>query len=1138
MNDLIQIQNGKAGFDVGENTPAPATGGCGSACGCGSSSSTGNFIPLGVAPKKMEAADVRDKLQDKKGPEFWRSLNELAQTPEFEDMVAREWKSAPGSWEGVSRRDFLKLAGASLALAGLAGCARQPEEHILPYKEQPENLIPGRALFFATAASKSAAPGFGYAIGVLGESHMGRPTKIEGNPDHPSSLGSTDAITQGTLYTLYDPDRSQNVTQNGEASTWEEAKGELNNAMAKLRSTRGAGLAILSESFTSPTLAAQMAELRRVYPAAKWHTWDAVNHDNRRTALGAVDPVYRFDKAKVIVSLDSDFLQDEPGSVRYARDFADGRRIRTRAGKTTMNRLYAIESTTTITGANADHRWPVKASEVAAVAQNLELGAGYINSRTQRTSSAKLPASISQEAIRAIADDLKANRGASIVIAGPNQPPEIHLTAHLINEALGNIGKTVLYIEPVEANPVNHLQSLTNLVADMDAGHVSTLVVIGANPVYTAPADLKFLDAFKKVKLRVRLGLYNDETSNWCHWHLPQRHYLEDWSDARAHDGTASIVQPLIAPLYDGISAHQLLSLLSGRGDRNPYNIVREYWSTRLGGGDFETSWRKVLNDGIIPNTAAKPRAVTASTPAPSAQRPAAADLEINFFPDPHIWDGAHSNNGWLQELPKPMTKMTWDNVVQVSLKTARELAIDNRDLVSLTVGGNTIKDAPVWIVPGQPDGQITVHLGYGRTRVGQIGEGAGFNAYPLRTSKNLWFSGGVQVQKTAANAARLAVTQENHAIDNRKRPSPPGLQHDDGDKTTMDSFHDRDIIRVLPLATFLKNPKAAGQTEGHVEEPETPQSKKHGLEPHGSGGHPDSAESATASTHGEDEHEDHSVGSPYEPQIMPRIWPSDRKGVDHNGVPTYDQDRNGYAGNPVPAWGMTIDLNTCIGCNACTIACQAENNISVVGKDQVVRGREMHWIRIDRYYRGDVENPEMYHQPVPCMHCEKAPCEPVCPVEATSHSVEGINEMTYNRCVGTKYCSNNCPYKVRRFNFLQYSAQDDVSLSMMKNPDVTVRARGVMEKCTYCVQRINDARWQAEKEGRPIRDGEVTTACAQVCPTKAIVFGNMQDKKSELYETKAEPHNYGMLNELNTMPRTTYLAKLRNPNPALEEKV
>jgi MoCo/4Fe-4S cofactor protein with predicted Tat translocation signal len=1117
-------------------TAPDSSAGCGSGCGCGVSTpgacgsasqndAPKNFIALssiGAAPKRMELADARAALEGKKGPEFWRSLNELAQSPQFEDAIAREWKSAPASWNGVSRRDFLKFAGASLALAGLTGCAKQPEERIFPYTKQPEDLVPGRPLFFASAASKTGLPGFGYAVGVLGESHMGRPTKLEGNPDHPSSLGSSDAITQATLYTLYDPDRSQNATKNGEASTWDAAKGELAGMANKWKSTRGAGLAILSEAITSPTLTAQMRELLRLYPAAKWHSWDAVNRDGMRGALGAADTVYRFDRAKVIVSLDSNFLADEPGSIRYARDYADGRRIRTRANKTAMNRLYAIESTPSITGANADHRWSVKSSEVANFAGALAGAVGVAGASGK-----------SEKYIAAIADDLKVNRGTSLVIAGANQPATVHALAHQMNVALGNVGKTVLYVEPVEANPVVNLDSLKSLVSDMNAGRVNTLIVLGANPVYTAPADLKFLDAFKKVKTRVRLGLYNDETSDWCQWHLPARHYLEDWSDTRAHDGTASIVQPLIAPMYDGVSAHQLLSVLTGKGDRNSYNIVREYWSTAsrvavtfnraAGAFDFETWWRKALNDGIIPNTAARPRGVTTVAGAPSTPAATGGGLEINFFPDPHIWDGAHSNNGWLQELPKPMTKMTWDNAALISLKTAREQNVDNYDIVKISVNGQTV-EAPIWILPGQPDGQISVHLGYGRTRVGHMGNDAGFDAYRLRNSKNVWFSGGAQIAKVGRQA-RLAVTQENHMIDNRHRPSPPGLQHDEGDKTTMDSTHDRDLIRVVPIATFLKNPKAGGEGEHEAKGEEK------------RGAHSD-GESTQDAEHGAEPHEDHSVGSQYEPNIMPRIWPSDRQGEDRNGVPEYDQDKKGYAGNPVPAWGMSIDLNTCIGCNACTVACQAENNIAIVGKDQVVRGREMHWIRVDRYYRGDVENPEMHHQPVPCMHCEKAPCEPVCPVEATTHSVEGINEMTYNRCVGTKYCSNNCPYKVRRFNFLQYSEQDDVGLSMMKNPDVTVRARGVMEKCNYCVQRVNEARVQAEKENRPIRDGEFTTACAQACPTRAIVFGDLQDKKSELYAVKAEPHNYGLLTELNTFPRTTYLAKLKNPNPALAKEV
>lgn len=1149
-NELIQIQNGKVGFDsfieVAKSMSAPS-GGCGSgggSCGCASQGEDAptknlpaNFIPLEAVSKhnaheaasqqvaSIEISDVRAELDGKSGPEYWRSLNEMAQTPEFENLMAREFQGgAPASWGSVSRRNFLRLMGASLALAGLAGCARQPEERIVPYVKSPEDLIPGKPLFFASAVSRG-----GYAHGVLVESHMGRPTKIEGNPDHPSSLGATDAVTQGALLTMYDPDRSQNVTKNGEANSWESFMGESRNIVASHKAKRGAGLRILTETVTSPTLAAQMQALLRQLPEARWHAWEPAGRDNVREgaklAFGSdANVIYRFDQADVIVSLDSNFLMDEPGSVRYARNYADGRRIRTRKGETKMNRLYAVYSTPTITSANSDHHWPMKASEIEGFAAALA-GSGQVTGETAKNAAA-------------IIADLQSARGRSIVIAGPNQPPSVHALAHAINSQLGNIGKTVLVTDPIEATPSDTLGSLKNLVADMNAGQVETLIVIGSNPVYSAPADLKFLDAFKKVTTRIRLGLYNDETSDWSNWHIPQSHFLEEWSDLRAHDGTVSIVQPLILPLYDSISAHQLLSVLLGSGDRNGYNIVRDYWKTRasaLGSGDFEKNWRKVLNDGIIAGTAAKPKTVTAKAAVAGSAPAAANGLEITFHADPHIGDGRDANNGWLQELPRPMTKITWDNAALMSLATARKLNVDTYEMVKISVGGRSL-EMPVWIMAGQPDDSIAVQLGFGRTRSGQVGNKVGFNTYAIRSSDAHWIGQGATVEKTDGSLFTLAITQEHHTLDTRIPNSPASNQKAGAKGDTMDSFHDRKIIQVLPIAKFLKDKdqlREVAHGPGHAEE--------HGGEGHGEehgGGHGEPAHGEAA--HGA-EHApagkaaDHSGPPTPHANLMPPVWPSDRIALDKNGVPEYGKEKKGYAGNPVPAWGMTIDLNTCIGCNACTIACVAENNISVVGKEEVVRGREMHWIRIDRYYKGEVANPESYHQPVACMHCEKAPCEPVCPVEATSHSVEGINEMTYNRCVGTKYCSNNCPYKVRRFNFLQYSEQDSPTLSLMKNPDVTVRSRGVMEKCTFCIQRINEVRTTAEKEDRPIKDGEVVTACQQSCPTNAIIFGNVADKNSAVYASKAEPHNYTLLPELNTLPRTTYLAKLRNPNPALE---
>jgi molybdopterin-containing oxidoreductase family iron-sulfur binding subunit len=640
------------------------------------------------------------------------------------------------------------------------------------------------------------------------------------------------------------------------------------------------------------------------------------------------------------------------------------------------------------------------------------------------------------------------HRGASVVVAGDQQPPLVHALAHAMNHALDNIGNTVVYTDPVEANPIDHLESLGKLVSDMEAGRVEMLVIIGGNPVYTAPADLHFAEHLSRVKLRLDLSLYDDETSARCHWHIPEAHFLESWGDARAYDGTVTIMQPLIAPLYFGKSAHELLATLLGQPERSSYDIVRDYWKQQFG-EDFERRWRTALHDGLIAGTALPPKAVKLKIedrewkiedrhPQSSTLDP--RSLEIIFRPDPTIFDGRFANNGWLQELPKPLSKLTWDNAALISPATAERLGLANEELVELRHQGHAVR-APIWIMPGHADDSVTVHLGYGRTRAGRIGTGTGFNAYAIRTASSPWFASGLEIRKTGARYA-LASTQDHH------------------------SMAGRHLIRVGTLEQYRQHPEFV-----------------------------------------------HEMG--HEPAPDLTLYPPH----------TY----RGYA------WGMAIDLQACIGCNACVVACQAENNIPIVGKTEVARGREMHWLRIDRYYNGDLDNPATYHQPVPCMHCENAPCEVVCPVAATVHSDEGLNEMVYNRCIGTRYCSNNCPYKVRRFNFLQYADQDTPSLKLLRNPQVTVRSRGVMEKCTYCVQRINAARIQAKKEERTIRDGEIVTACQAACPTEAIVFGNINDPNSRVSRLKADSLNYGLLTELNTRPRTSYLARLRNPHPEIE---
>jgi molybdopterin-containing oxidoreductase family iron-sulfur binding subunit len=1031
------------------------------------------------------------------GKQYWRSLEELAESEEFEELLHREFPSGATEWnDPVGRRRFLKLMGASFALAGLTACTRQPTEYIAPYVRQPEELIPGKPVYFATAM-----PLDGFATGLIVESHEGRPTKIEGNKDHPASLGASDVFSQASVLGLYDPDRSQTLTHLGEIVTWSAFLGAVTPAVNAVRAAGGqqpvrAGLRILTETITSPALAYQLRTLLATLPMAKWHQYDPAGRDNvregSRLAFGAyANTIYHFDKADVVLSLDSDFLTCGPASLRYARDFASKRRPI--EGK--MNRLYVVESTVTGTGSIADHRLGVRPSEVEAFTRALAGALGV-------PAGGSAPDESRAKWLAGLAKDLREHRGSSVVIAGESQPPSVHAIAHAMNQALGNVGATVTYTDPVEANPVDSTASLKELVADMNAGQVDVLLILGGNPVYNAPADLDFALAMGKVPLRIHLSLYKDETSELCHWHVQEAHYLESWSDARAYDGTVSIIQPLIAPLYSGKSAHEVLAAFMGQPERTGYDIVREYWQRRFSAGGqeppissptttqtatqasstvsltinapanptdtgFEQFWRKSLHDGFVANTALQPKnfALRAdlfaqlSNAQPSTPNP---QLEIVFRPDPTIHDGRFANNGWLQELPKPLSKLTWDNAAIISPRTAASLDVGKRmgDIATNVmgrIGGEILADqieleyrgrkviAPVFIQPGHPDGVVTVHLGYGRQVAGRVGTGAGFNAYSIRTSDAPWFGSGVQVAKTGGTYS-LATTQSHHLID-------------------ASEVGPRDIVRSGTLEEYKKHPTLAPEAE------------------HESGEH--------ASLYPSFEYKDY-------------------------------------------AWGMAIDLNACIGCSACVVACVAENNIPVVGKEQVARSREMHWLRVDAYYKGGYTSPETYFQPVPCQQCENAPCEVVCPVAATAHSAEGLNDMTYNRCVGTRYCSNNCPYKVRRFNFLLYQDFYTASLKMMRNPNVSVRSRGVMEKCTYCVQRIQKAKIESEKEGRRVRDGEITPACAQACPVEAIVFGDINNRESRVAKLKSEKRNYSLLGELNTKPRTTYLAAVRNPNPEL----
>jgi len=992
---------------------------------------------------------------------WWRSLEERAGEPAFQELLYNEFPSQiEAITDPVQRRTFLKLMGASLALAGVTACTKQPVEKIVPYVRQPEELIPGKPLFYATSMALG-----GVATGLLVESHEGRPTKIEGNPLHPGSLGATDVFAQAAILGLYDPDRSQTLRNLGEIRPWSSFLGAVNAALTAQKPLKGAGLRILTESVNSPTLAAQIRELLSRFPSAKWHQWDPASRDNARAgaklAFGAyVDTQYRFEQADVILSLDADFLGSGPGGLRYAREFAKRRRPE---DAERMNRLYAVESMPTSTGARADHRLPMKPSAIEHAAREIAAGLGV--PRGSGGPGGSQVAQAEQKWIAAVAKDLLAHRGRSLVIAGDAQPPAVHALAHAMNQALGNVGNTLVYTETAEAEPVNQLDSLRDLVADMNAGKVDLLIILGGNPVYTAPVDLTFADALGKVQLRAHLSLYDDETSALCQWQIPEAHFLEAWSDARAHDGTTSIIQPLIAPLYGGKSAHEVLASMSERPERSGHDIVREHWS---GSGlrrtlpetaskeAFEAAWRRWLHDGVMPNSAFGPKSVSVvSGFSPTVESPAVSGIEISFRNDPSILDGRFANNGWLQELPQPITRLTWDNAVITSPATAEKLKAAQTpsfqggehgqiitDVVELKFKGRAVRGA-LFAVAGHPDDCVTVHLGYGRSRGGRVAAGAGFNAGAIRTADALSFGSGLEMALTGDKFS-LACTQYHHLMEGRG------------------------LVRAVTRDEYLHDPKSV--------------------------------------------HE----GSEPPPPKMLTMYPEVK----------YD----GYK------WGMAIDVNSCIGCNACVVGCQAENNIPVVGKDQVLRGREMHWLRVDTYYRGDAGNPETYFQPVPCMQCENAPCEVVCPVGATAHSHEGLNDMVYNRCVGTRYCSDNCPYKVRRFNFLLYQDFDTPALKLGRNPDVTVRSRGVMEKCTYCVQRINAAKIDSEKGDRQVRDGEIKTACEQACPADAIVFGNLNDPNSRVAKLQAEVRNYALLAELNTRPRTTYLAAVRNVNPELGE--
>ncbi len=1008
---------------------------------------------------------IRSRLAGLQGPTYWRSLEELADTPEFRAYVAREFPSGASEFtDPAGRRRFLKLMGASLALAGVSACTRQPDEKIIPYVRQPEEVVPGNPLFFATSM-----PLGGFAMPLLAENHMGRPTKLEGNPDHPASLGATDIFGQASVLSLYDPDRSRTVINRGDVRSWGAFVSALQSATEARKAAGGDGLRLLTEPVTSPSLIEQIEKLLEAMPAAKWHQWDPVFGAVQGGAPAAT-PLYHFDEADVVVALDADFLGGGAASLRYQKDFASRRRIR--SPQDPQNRLYVAEPAPTVTGTKAEHRLPAKAGDIHGLAAALAAAAGVAGGAASGS-----PSGDAGRWLAMAAADLQAHRGRSVIVAGDRQPAAVHALARALNEALGNVGATVVYTAPIAGSPADGGASIAELAADMNAGRVGLLVIVGGNPLFTAPADTNFAAGLAKMAdagTIFHMGLYHDETAEQCHWHVPEAHYLESWGDARSFDGTVSLIQPLIAPLYGGRQAIEVLAAMNGTVGTSPADLAKDYWSRAFqkqtkaawtiqdrNGAAFSSVdqfWRHALHDGFIASTSVwtgtpgtAPAPSSAPAPAPPSAPSSAPSFEVVFRPDPTILDGRFANNGWLQELPKPISKVTWDSVAYVSVRTAERLGIPlsgagdpnsagntDKEIVEIKIQNRTIR-MPVWILPGTADDVIVVHFGYGRRNAGRVGTKVGHDAFALRTARAPWFEGGATVARTG-DRYPIAATQ-NHFMMEGRNP-----------------------VRVVDAAEYRTAPAESVRKLG--------------------------------------------------PEPVPKTL---------SLYPAYEY--------PNYKWGMTIDLNACTGCSVCVIACVAENNIPVVGKEQVMKTREMHWIRVDTYFQGSLDAPATLNQPVPCMQCENAPCELVCPVAATQHSDEGLNDMVYNRCVGTRYCSNNCPYKVRRFNFLLYSDFTTPELMAQRNPDVTIRSRGVMEKCTYCVQRISHARIDEKVNGRKIQDGEVQTACQQACPSDAIVFGDLNDPNSRVSQLVKQERNYGLLDDLNTRPRTTYLAVVRNEN-------
>jgi molybdopterin-containing oxidoreductase family iron-sulfur binding subunit len=1027
------------------------------------------------------------------GRKYWRSLDDLAQTPEFRQWVEQEFPQGASEWaDPVSRRHFVKIMSASFMLAGLGlastGC-RRPEQKILPFSKMPENYVHGVPEYFATAM-----PTRGSAISLAVRSNDGRPTKIEGNNLHPDSNGGTDRYAQASILNLYDPDRAKRFMKPGTGTSPEEAWGQIDSIAKAAKANGGQGLAFLCERNNSPSRLRLQKAIAQKYPQSKWHVYEPVDLDTRAAASAAfgqsLKPYYKFDAAKVIVSLDCDFIGAEDDAHNSIRKFAQGRRMEKETDAPT--RLYAIESLMTLTGVNADHRLRVPSTLVHKI--GLGIASQILKENKPEALKATDPAA---GWVINCAKDLLENIGTSLVVAGHRQPLAVHLLAYALNSALGNLGKTVLFHQA----PDSKEGTLEELATALNAGQVQTLVILGGNPVYNAPAALKWADAQRKAKTIVRLGYYEDETFSKSDWHFPLAHYLESWGDALTSDGTLVPIQPLIAPLFGGVTELELLARIAAETVTSPYEIVRQTFTSYVS-GDSEAAWRKFLHDGFLANSAAKPVDVrladgvlAQATKAADGNAPSKDKLEVVFHRDYSLDDGRYNNNGWLQELPDPVTKIVWDNGILISRKTASELGVKNHEIVEVKLGDHTVQ-GPIWVQPGFADYTLGMALGYGRPGTGRVGTGVGFDPYLIRPRSGDGFAVGATIRPTG-ESHKLVCTQDHWSLEGRP------------------------IVREANYEQYLKNKDFAKKMSGEEEE------------------------------------------GPVKP------------------LPLYPNPFDELKETGHHQWGMSIDLSTCVGCSACVMACQSENNVPIVGRGQVLRGREMHWLRIDRYYSASpekekrfgvfkiedrqqydewIDDPQVVTQPMLCQHCEAAPCENVCPVNATVHDQEGLNLMVYNRCVGTRYCSNNCPYKVRRFNFFDYNkrgfgvgkslymgplhsrSEDEWDLlKMIKNPDVTVRMRGVMEKCTYCLQRIAQAKIaQKVKAGESgdviVPTDSFTTACAQACPAGAIVFGNIKDPNSRVSRLKKQPRNYAVLDFLLTKPRTTYLAKVRHQNKAMPD--